>query len=110
MLVTTRIAPSGPCKRVQETLMDTGRLRSAATVVQVWSKVTLAGVAVLVTFQTLPVPWVAIMSLRSPWGLISLTGIETSLEPMPAVLMAWLARLACREEPGYRCEPSARRP
>src|SRR5581483_393982 len=111
MLVTTVIAPSGlAASFVHVTVIETGWLRTVGVAVQVWSKATLAGVAVLVTFQTWSEPWVAVMSLRSPWGRISLTGIETSLEPIPAVPKASLARLACSDEPGYRCDPRARRP
>ena len=42
-------------------------------------------------------------------GLMALTGIDTSLAPMPADVRFWFSKLVCSAEPGKRCDPRASR-
>src|SRR3954451_10590565 len=71
-------------------------------------KLTL-GVAPFETSQLYAEPCVAPIVFSSFCGRISLTGIDTSFAPMPAVPKVWFVRLVCSDEPGYRCEPRASR-
>src|SRR5687767_13494946 len=110
MFVTTMMPPVGDgFSRVHLTVISTDFARASVAGEHVSANVRFAGLDSLVMFQEYPAPCVALMSLCSSCGRISFTGIEFVFCPMPAVVRAWLRRKACRDEPGQKCAPRARR-
>src|SRR6185369_11486093 len=104
------VIPSGvAADLVQVIVIDAGS-EVGASAAHTSPKSTLAGVPCFVSSHVTVAFSTADMSLFSDCALISFTGIDTSLEPMPAVLKDWLSRSACKDEPGHRCDPTARRP
>ena len=98
----------GP-ERVQVTVIWTFWLREPAVSRQVLAKFSEVGLADFVTSHAYVWPTSAVIVFESSCGRISLTGIETSAAPMPDVLNCWFVRFVCSDEPGNRCDPSARR-
>src|SRR5690242_15707902 len=109
MLAMAVVLPAVVPTTVHSTLISTGLLVGASAA-HTSPKLMLLDDAGLLRFQVWVPAWAADMSLLSSCGEISLTGIETSLAPTPEVVTPVAvgnARLACREEPGNRCAPSA---
>src|SRR5437763_11836137 len=109
MFVVTAMSPlAAGALRVQVIVILTPELVVVVSS-QLLLKSMLNGWTLLLTFHVYAEPRFAPIVLRMLCGAISLTGIETSLAPMPEVPKVWFVRFVCSEEPGYRCEPSARR-
>src|SRR6185369_6166593 len=107
--VVTEIPSGVAADLVQVTVIVAGS-EVGASAAHTSPKSTLAGVPFFVSSHATVAFSTADISLARDCALISLTGIDTSLAPMPAVLNDWFKRSACREEPGHRCDPTARRP
>ena len=95
------VMPPSDWTLVQAIVMLTAWLSGAFTS-QVFVKSSRALLADLLMLQMFAVPCDALMSLLMLWGRISLTGMETSRAPIPAVPISWFAKFAWSDEPGNR--------
>src|SRR6188472_3152989 len=104
------VIPSGEAADLVQVTVIVAGSEVGASAAHTSPKFTLAGEPSFVSSHVTVAFSTADISLSRVCARISFTGIDTSLAPMPAVLNDWFRRSACKDEPGHRCDPTARRP